>query len=147
MRRLGVTPCDRVLMTGSSPSGPASFIVSVVPARAAYLIRAGSHTGFSRAIQEASTRWAGVTEPIIPVRKGGRVDNWWKLVVETANVNAVVNVDVPANDAQQAAEKLRLPLVGLTNIDHGGAARWTVHPSALPAASVPRAIVSFARSS
>jgi hypothetical protein len=60
-----------------------------------------------------------------------------KLVVETANVNAAVNVDVPANDAQQAAERLRLPLVGLTDIDHVGAARWTVHPSALPAASGP----------
>jgi hypothetical protein len=76
-----------------------------MPARAAYLIRAGSQTGFRRAIQEASTRWAGVTEPIIPVRKGGRVDNWWKLVVETANVNATVNVDVPANDAQPQRQK------------------------------------------
>jgi hypothetical protein len=119
-------------MTGSPPSGPTSFIVSVLPARAVYLIRAGSHSGFRRAIQEASTRWGGVTEPIIPVRKGGGVDDWGKQAVGTANVNAAVNVDVPASDAQRAAEELDLPLVELARIDHHGPASWTVHPSALP---------------
>jgi hypothetical protein len=115
-------------MTGSAPSGPASFIVSVLPARAVYLIRAGSRAGFRRAIQEASTRWAGVTEPIIPVRKGGGVDDCWKQVVETANVNFSVNVDVPANDAPRAAEKLGLPLVELAHIDQVSPGIWTVHP-------------------
>src|SRR5437763_421356 len=51
---------------------------AVLPSRAGYLVREGSDTGFRRAVQEACTRWGGVSEPIIPVKDGGEVDAWWR---------------------------------------------------------------------
>ncbi|PRY46551.1 hypothetical protein [Umezawaea tangerina] len=111
-----------------SNDGPAWFQVSVVPARTAYLIRAGSRTGFRRAMQEATTRWAGMTEPIIPVRRHGGIDGWWRQVVEFSGVGSVVNVDVLAEDAHAAAKLLNLPLVSLADIDRHGPASWSMHP-------------------
>lgn len=118
-------------MSSLAYSGPTSIQATLLPARAAYLIRAGSASGFRRAIQEATTRWGGMTEPIIPIRKGGRVDSWWQQTVTTAQVNAVVNVDLSADEAHVAAAMLRLPLVDLSRIDHTGPTRWTTHPSNL----------------
>jgi hypothetical protein len=120
-------------VTAAAYSGPASLAAIVLPARAAYLIRAGSRSGFRRAIQEASTRWGGMCEPVIPVRRGGAVDPWWRQTVETANVDAAVNIDVSVEDAQKAGAALSLPVVDLAHIDRAGPVRFTVHPSALPA--------------
>jgi hypothetical protein len=119
-------------VTAAAYSGPASLGAVVLPARAAYIIRAGSRSGFRRAIQEASTRWGGMCEPVIPVRRGGAVDRWWRQTVETAGVAAAVNIDVPPEDAQNAGAALSLPVVDLADIDRAGPARFTVHPSALP---------------
>ena len=68
-------------------------------------------------------------EPVIPVRRGGAVDRWWHQTVETASVDAAVNIDVPPEDANAAAA-LSLPAVDLAHIDRSGPARFTVHPSA-----------------
>jgi len=114
--------------------GPQLFQTELLPARAAYLIRAGSKPGFRRSIQEASTRWGGMTEPIIPVRKGGRVDGWPSQVAEIAKVDAAVNVDLNTAEATIAARALGLPLVELRDIDRRGEAAWTANPASLPAA-------------
>lgn len=120
-------------MTYPSPTGPTIFRLAVAPARSVYLIRPRSRDGFRRAIQEASTRWGGMAEPIIPVRKGGRVDGWWRQVAEFANVHSAVNVDLNEDDAQTAAASLHLPVVPLAQIDRFGQdAAWTCHPSSLP---------------
>jgi len=102
--------------------------VTVLPSRAAYLIHAGSRSGLRRAVQEASTRWGGMTEPIVPVRKGGTLGGWWRQVIGLSRVDAVVNVDVPREDAWVAAELVGLPLVDLADIDGRGPAGWTSHP-------------------
>jgi hypothetical protein len=112
--------------------GPQLFEVELLPARAAYLIRAGSRTGFRRAVQEASTRWGGMCEPIVCVRRGGNFDGWTKQVVEVAKVDAVVNIDVAEDDAIKVADRLGLPLVPLSEIDRWGEAAWTSNPSSLP---------------
>jgi hypothetical protein len=35
-------------------------------------------------MQEASTRWGGACEPIVPVKPGGQMDGWWRQVVEVS---------------------------------------------------------------
>lgn len=112
--------------------GPSLVKVALLPARASYLIRAGSRVGLRRAVQEASTRWGGMTEPIIPVRRNGSVDSWWRHVVETAGVEGLVDVDAGADLAQKAARSLSLPVVPLKHIDRAGSTKWTLHPEALP---------------
>ncbi len=109
--------------------GQGTFQVSVLPARAAYLIKAGSRSGLRRAVQEATTRWAGMTEPIVPVKSGGAVDAWSRQLVQTADVDGLVNVDLPESDAEAAAGHLRLDLTDLSDIDRSSAVRWTCHPA------------------
>ncbi|KZB79649.1 hypothetical protein AVL48_14645 [Amycolatopsis regifaucium] len=103
----------------------------LLPARAAYLIYDGSKAGFRRAVQEASTRWGGMAEPIIPVRPDGEVEKWWRKVIETAGVEGLVNVDVPANLVQKLSESCGLPVAEIDDIDRSGPTRFTVHPIAL----------------
>jgi hypothetical protein len=112
--------------------GPSLVKLTLVPARAAYLVRAGSRSGIRRAVQEASTRWGGMTEPIIPVRRNGSVDGWWRQVVQTANVDGLVDVDVGSDLAVSVAKLLNLPVIPLKHIDRDGPAKWTMHPEALP---------------
>lgn len=105
----------------------------VVPARAAYLIRARSRHGFRRAVQEASTRWGGATEPIVPVRAGGRVDGWWRQVIELSRPEGLVNVDVPGNDAALFAANIGMSLTPIELIDREGPTKWTCHPISVAA--------------
>lgn len=105
--------------------------VAVLPARAAYLIRAGSRDGFRTAVQEACTRWAGITEPIVPVRKGGHVDALWEQLIETADVDGLVNVDAHEEDATAVGIRLGLQVTPLNRIDDSGVTHWTSHPAAV----------------
>ncbi len=111
--------------------GQASFDITIVPSRAAYLVPRRGREEVRRAIQEATTRWAGVTEPIISVSAKGGVNAWHRQVVETARVDAVVNVGVHLAAAQAAADRLRLPLVDIAHIDKIGPAAWSAHPANL----------------
>lgn len=120
---------------GAGPSageylGQEEFQVAALPARVAYLIRTNSRTGYVRAVQEATTRWGGATEPIIPVRASGKVDGFWRQVVAQANVDEAVNVDVSETAAATAATALCLDLVPLRHIDQMGVGQFTCHPSA-----------------
>jgi hypothetical protein len=103
----------------------------MLPSRAAYLIKAGSQSGFRRAIQEASTRWGGMTEPIIPVLANARIASWWRQVVTFSNVDALVNVDVAEADAQVIAKRLGLPLVPLAFIDDQSPTCFSTNPTFL----------------
>jgi hypothetical protein len=132
-------------MDGAASRGQARFRVSVVPARAAYLIRPRSVTGLRRAIQEASTRWAGLTEPIIPVRADGTIDGWWRQVVEVANVDGLINVDVDHQAAERGAALLRLPVLDIAHIDRAGVTQYTTHPAGITDQS-PRTVLTIARS-
>jgi hypothetical protein len=98
-------------------SQPVMFRAIELPARCAYLIGARSADGLRRAVAEASTRWGGVSEPIIPVRSNGKVDGFWQQLTKLTQVQCVVNVDLDLAVAQLAAEALALPLVELRHID------------------------------
>ena len=113
--------------------GQADVQVVVVPARAAYLVPAGNRQSVVVAIQEASTRWAGVTEPIVPVRSNGRIENWWKQVVDLSNVDGLVNVGLPSALADSVATRFGLPVVDIADIDQVGRTRYSPHPLNLSA--------------
>jgi hypothetical protein len=102
------------------------------------MVTANSRTGVRRAVQEASTRWGGATEPIIPVRKGGHIDRRWKQVLSTAKVDGLVNVD--AGDAgEKAAAKLGLTMVPIDDIDLWGTTAASLHPSYVTGFRQPQA--------
>jgi hypothetical protein len=100
--------------------GEAVFTAAVRPARAVYLIRRGSTSGFRRSVQEASTRWGGGCEPIVEVTADGTVSAEHRRVVELAGPDGAVNVDVPASGAREAAASLNLPLIPIAQIDRAG---------------------------
>jgi len=117
--------------------GPTAVRAAVLPARAVYLVADESEEGLRRAAQEACTRWGGMTEPIIPVKRGGEVDASWQQVVSLARADNAVNVDVDPEDASAAAGKLGMDLVSLADIDKVGLAAFTVHPSAVGPEQLP----------
>ena len=109
-------------------AGRADLRVAVLPARAAYLVKAGDQQAARTAVWEASSRWAGVTEPIIPVRADGRIDAWWQQVVDLSNVDGLVNVNLPSELAESAKTRFGLPVVDVAEIDRSGVTRCSVHP-------------------
>lgn len=102
--------------------------VTLAPSRAAYLVRAGNEAGFRRAVREASTRWGGITEPILEIRVGESPAQWAGLL-SFANVDGLVNVDLAADEADAAAAELNLPWVPLSDIDDVGPLCWSTYPS------------------
>ncbi|MFE7657424.1 hypothetical protein ACFU6M_31795 [Streptomyces bottropensis] len=102
---------------------------AVLPARAVYLISEGSSEGFRRAVQEASTRWGGIGEPIIEVLADGTVLPGHRQVVELSQAVGAVNVDVPDEQASQAAAALNLECVPIARVDRDGPTRFTTYPS------------------
>jgi hypothetical protein len=118
--------------------GPTALTAAVLPARAAYLVADGSLDGMRRAVQEACTRWGGMSEPIIPVKPGGDVDLRWWQVTQLARVDGAVNVDLNPEDAAMAARTLGLDLVPLADIDDpAGPTAFTIHPSAVGPVFLP----------
>jgi hypothetical protein len=110
---------------------------AVLPARAAYLIGEGSEAGFRRAVEEASSRWGGMSEPIIPVKPGGGIEDWWRQVVRLSGADAAVNVDVPDGDAVAASDHFGLDLVPMAQINAAGPAMATVHTAWAGPPSLP----------
>ncbi|MGW3131359.1 hypothetical protein [Streptomyces sp. NPDC001123] len=109
----------------------ALFKVTVRPARAAYLIAEGSRNGFRRAVQEATSRWGGQTEPIIPVREDGTIASDHRRIIEIAHVDGVVNVDAPADHAKSLAASFAMHLTPIEHIDEWGVTKCTSHPADL----------------
>ncbi|HEU5352937.1 MAG TPA: hypothetical protein VFU65_00660 [Actinocrinis sp.] len=116
-----------------------SFVVQLRPARAVYLIAAGSRDGFRRAVREASVRWGGASEPIVEVHPDGTLGEHAGLMVQCANIDGVVNVDVPADVAERVAQELAeaegggrtLECVPVSRIDLTGMTRFTTRPADL----------------
>jgi hypothetical protein len=114
---LGETPFEQVLAR-----------VAVLPARVVYLVAAGSRMGFRRAAQEASCRWAGMTELIVPVRARGGIDRAWVQMIGYGSYDCLVNVDAADGAAERAQRELDLPLVSLRDIDRWSPSSWSIHP-------------------
>lgn len=122
---------DACRMSNTVSIGQSVFRVVVVPARAAYLIRDGDREAAVRAVQEASTRWAGFSEPIIPVCSSGSVAAWFRQVVDVSAVDGLVNVNLERDMADQVAGSLGLPWVELEDIGEKGITRFSTHPADL----------------
>jgi hypothetical protein len=117
--------------------GQAIVRAAVLPAPAAYLIADGSEMGLRRVIREASARWGGMTEPIVPVKTGGEIDGWWHQVVTLAGADTAVNVDVAEADARAAAGALGLELIPLGQVGTAGTSMYTVHAAWTGPVSLP----------
>ena len=115
-------------MKQEAPIGRADVRAAVLPSRAAYLVPAGDREAFVVAVREACTRWAGATEPIVPVRAGGKVDGRWTQVVELGNVDGLVSVNLSSTIAEQVASRLGLPVIDIARIDQEGATQFSIHP-------------------
>ena len=113
------------------PIGQSTFRVRVLPARAGYLTKPDDTCGVVEAIREASTRWAGFSEPIIPVPAAGVVDGWWVQTLKTAEVDGLVNVNIDVDVAERVAKTLGLPVVNLADIDRSGRTQFSTHPANL----------------
>jgi hypothetical protein len=120
-------------LSGGEYLGQEEFEIAMSPARVAYLISAGSEVGYRRSVQEASTRWGGFSEPIVPVEPTGEIAGLWRQLAEFANVDEAVNVDLNEGTAKKAALHLGLPLVGIEKIDIVGVGRFTCNPAATSA--------------
>ena len=83
------------------------------------------------AIREASTRWAGYSEPIIPVPASDQIDGWWLQTLEIVEVDGLVNVNIAADTAERVAKTLGLPVVDLADIDKSGRTQFSTHPANL----------------
>jgi len=113
------------------PIGQSIFRVRVLPARAGYLTRRDDVAGVVEAIRVASTRWAGVSEPIIPVPESGSLGDWWRDVVGFADLDGLVNVNVEPDVAERVAQTLDLAVVGIADIWRSGRTRFSTHPAHL----------------
>ena len=124
-------PCETGVMQSREYLGQEDFRMAIAPERVAYPIGEESVSGFKRAIQEACTRWGGITEPIIPVGPEVELDNQWRTVVELADVDELINVDCGERAARTVSQLLELPLVSVDAIDQEGPGRFTCHPSTI----------------
>lgn len=95
--------------------GQAAMEAAVLPSRAAYLIAAGSEAGFRIAVMQASSRWGGMTEPIVEVSESG-LSEQHEQAVRIAGVEALVNVDADPLAAEEIAGSLGLPAVALADM-------------------------------
>jgi len=95
--------------------GQAGMEAAVLPSRAAYLIESGSAAGFRAAVTEASSRWGGMTEPIVEAHASG-LSELHEQTVRVAKVEALVNVDADPLAAKEIAAGLGLPVVALADM-------------------------------
>lgn len=122
------TPLDK-----PANDGPATFQIDLLPARAAYLIRKGSKSGFRRAVQEASSRWGGISEPIIQVSKNGSIDPWSRQILEISKADALVNIDLESEVSEKVSLNVGMDCVPLNLIDNPTSPTFaTSNPASLP---------------
>ncbi|MFJ6463126.1 hypothetical protein ACIQM0_19150 [Streptomyces sp. NPDC091387] len=95
--------------------GQAGMEAAVLPSRAAYLIAGGSAAGFRTAVTQASSRWGGMTEPIVEAQASG-LSPLHEQTVRVAKVEALVNIDADFQTAKKIAQGLGLPIVDLAVI-------------------------------
>jgi len=95
--------------------GQAGMEAAVLPSRAAYLIASGSVAGFRTAVTQASSRWGGMTEPIVEAQASG-LSPLHEQTVRVAKVEALVNIDADFQAAKKIAQGLGLPIVDLAVI-------------------------------
>ena len=110
--------------------GEAAIDVTVEPSRAVFLFPTGDRRAFRKALQEASSRWAGLLQPIVPISPTGRVQGGWRQMVETMDVTSAITVGCSTEASTAACAALELPWSTIERSD-AGPARHTLHWSAV----------------
>lgn len=98
------------------PVGVRGVHVRILPARAAYLVPDGDREAFLHAVQEASTRWGGATELILPVADG-RIDDFDRRLTGIAKIDGLVDMGLANGVASSIGIQLGLPAVAHAHID------------------------------
>lgn len=94
--------------------------VSLRPRRIAYLIEVGNDQQLRRSISYATTEWGGIAHPIVPVRKGGRIDGLWIQVCEVLDVEVLIDfAGLAADTRDKVSGSLRLPITDATHFGSG----------------------------
>lgn len=122
--------------------GEEALKVIVSPGRAAYLVPEGDDVAFQRAVALASSRWAGVTEPILSVLSDGTMTPADIQIAEMLDLVALVNVGCPADVTSNGVPHLGLPVMDQERLDesinlrslpwHIGVSLTTGHVAARP---------------
>lgn len=81
------------------------------------------------AIREASSRWGGLSEPILPLAAGADLEPWWDQVLELSNVDGLVLVDADRDSALKVADRSGMQLIELAHIDRGGITSFSISPA------------------
>jgi len=92
------------------PVGVRGVHVRILPARAAYLVPDGDREAFLHAVQEASTRWGGATELILPVANG-QIGKFDRRLTEIAKIDGLVDMGLADGVAAGIGTELGLPTV------------------------------------
>ena len=111
----------------SHPATLRSVDLRFLPARAAYLVPTGDRDAFLRCVQEASSRWGGATELIVPMT-GPAIDPFDRAVIELSAVDGLVDMGLPAGWAEAAAVATGLPAAPHIRIDDVLPLRLAPHP-------------------
>lgn len=128
-------------------NGPVVFHVDVVPSRVAYLVSDSSEAGYRQAIQEATSRWGGVSEPILPVSADGQVPAWYVQILTLAPVEALVNIDVSSDLSEQIGGSLGLAVIPVEHLNTGiNPGNWTMPTAHLPYGGPTRVLATSERS-
>ena len=118
-------------MRYEQPIGQSIFRVRVLPARAGYLTKQDDKAGVVKAIRVASTRWAGISEPIIPVPESGSLGDWWRQVVGFADLDGLVNINIEPDVAETVAQTLALSVVDIADVDRSGRTQFSTRAAHL----------------
>lgn len=98
--------------------GEDALKVTVSPGRAAYLVPEGDPDAFERAVALASSRWTGVTEPILSVGAEGRVGPAELQIAEVLDLAGLVNVGCPGKIVRNGIPGLDFPVIDGERLDH-----------------------------
>jgi hypothetical protein len=99
--------------------GQALLNVDVRPIRVAYAVAEGSRDDFRAAVLEASSRWGGIAEPILPIGSDGRVLPEWLPLLDLAPVDFVCAISRPKEEWGPLREQVGRDVVTLEQIQPG----------------------------
>lgn len=86
----------------------------------AYLIEVGNDQQLRRAISYATTEWGGISHPIVPVRKGGKIDGLWSQVCEVLDVEVLIDfAALPGDLREKVSATLGLRVTDPTHFKRG----------------------------
>jgi hypothetical protein len=113
--------------------GEEALKVIVSPGRVAYLVPEGDAGAFQRAVALASSRWAGVTEPILAVQPDGTMIPADIQIAETLDLVALIDVDCPTGVSGGIVD-LDLPVMPQERLDRSMDVRSLPWHAAAPVA-------------